>query len=255
VLTYTWALTRAISGRLAEGERMGDRAPVDVALARDQHAAYVGALRGAGVNVVVLPELPGAPDGCFVEDTAVIAAGVAVLTRPGAQSRRVEVPSVGSALAPTVPTRTMSAPAALDGGDVLRIGVDLYVGLSARTNRAGVRRLWQVFEPRGLRVHAVELPPAVLHLKCVCSPVDDGTVLVAAGSLPAGTFGGARVIEVPVEETYAANAVVVNGCALVAAGHPVTRRRLEAEGLRVVELDMSETRKADGSLTCLSLLV
>jgi len=255
VLTYRKALTRAISGRLAEGERMGERAPVDVTLAREQHAAYVAALRGAGLEVVVLPELAGAPDSCFVEDTAVIAAGMAMLTRPGAVSRRGEVPSVRDALRGWLTTRTMPAPATLDGGDVLRVGLDVYVGLSARTNVAGVRSLRRAFEPLGLRVHAIELPPSVLHLKCVCSPVDATTVLVAAGALRAGTFGRARVIEVPAEETYAANAVVVNGVALVAAGHPVTRRRLEAEGLRVVELDMSETRKADGSLTCLSLLV
>lgn len=183
-----------------------------------------------------------------------IAAGIAMLTRPGAASRRGEVPSVRAALRARGATRTVAAPATLDGGDVLRVGLDVYVGLSARTNLAGARALRRAFEPLGLRVHAVQLPASVLHLKCVCSPVDGRTVLVAADALPAGTFGGARVIEVPAEETYAANAVVVNGVALVAAGHPVTQGLLAAEGLRVVPLDMSETRKADGSLTCLSLL-
>ena len=228
--------------------------PIDVARARAQHASYVAAFRSLGVAVVEIPADDAFPDCPFVEDTAVAARGAAVLARTGAPSRRGEVHAVAPHLAARVDVFAMDAPATLDGGDCLRSGDTLYVGLSARTNAAGVARLAEVFVPRGVAVRTVGLPPGALHLKSVCSPLGDDAVLVAAGTLSHGTFR-AREIEVPAAEARAANAVVCPSGALVAAGCPRTLALVEAAGLRAIPVDMSELAKADGALTCLSILL
>ncbi len=229
-------------------------APIDVARARAQHAAYVAALRQAGAEVIVLPAEDAMPDACFVEDTAVVAGGLALVTRPGAPSRQAEPPAVAAALARHVPTETMHAPATLDGGDCLRLGTRLYVGRSARTNAEGLARARAVFAHRGVTV--AELPvEGALHLKSVCSPLGDDVVLVAEGALRAGAFGGARELVVPAEEAPAANAVTVGRTALVAAGFPRTARLVAAAGYEVLLVDNSELRKADSALTCLSIVI
>ena len=228
--------------------------PIDVARARVQHAEYVSALGRLGAEVVALPADQACPDCCFVEDTAVVAAGVALLTRPGAPSRRDEVPGVAAALAGRCELVRMEAPATLDGGDCLRAGHTFYVGRSRRTNAEGIAWLAAAFGPRGFRVVPVELPAGVLHLKSVCSPLGDDRVLVAE-DVPPATFAGLRAIVVPAEEAHAANAVVVGGGAVVAAGCPRTQSLVEAEGFRTLAVDTSEMRKADGALTCLSIVI
>jgi dimethylargininase len=228
--------------------------PIRVDLARRQHHAYVEALESLGLAVTVLPAADEFPDCCFVEDCAVVADGVALITRPGAPSRQGEEAAVAEALRPYVRLERMTAPATLDGGDCLRLGRHWYVGRSERTNEAGARRLREVFGPLGFDV--VEVPVAGhLHLKSVCSPLDGGRVLLAEGTVPPQVFGDARVIAVSPEEAYAANCVAVNGTALIPAGFPKARRAVEAAGLRVRELEMSQTRKAGGAMTCLSVLV
>ena len=250
------ALVREISDSFAKAVTAAPVSiEIDVALARQQHAAYVAGLEWLGATVTRLEADPRFPDGCFVEDCAVIAGGVALLTRPGAPSRQGEVTEVAAALERLLECATMAAPATLDGGDCLRIGRRIFVGRSARSNQAGIQRLADVFMPRGLRVVAVALPAGVLHLKCVCSSLGDGRVLVAEGVLPAGTFEDLALVEVPREEAYAANCVAVGGRALMAAGFPGARAAVEAAGLEVRTLEVSETRKADGALTCMSLLL
>jgi dimethylargininase len=229
--------------------------PIDVARARIQHAEYVMALASLDVDVVALPADEAYPDCCFVEDTAVVAVGAALLTRPGAPSRRGEVRGVAAALAERCVLVRMEAPATLDGGDCLRAGRTFYVGRSRRTNAEGIARLAAVFGSRGLRVVPVELPAGVLHLKSVCSPLGDDRVLVAEATIPPATFVGLRTIVVPTEEAHAANAVAVGGGAVVAAGCPRTQSLVEAAGFRTVTVDTSETRKADGALTCLSIII
>jgi dimethylargininase len=227
--------------------------PIDVARARAQHAGYVAALRALGVELVELPADPALPDCCFVEDTAVIAEGVALITRPGAASRRGETAAVRAALAGRMPIHEMAEPATLDGGDCLLAGRRLHIGLSSRTNAAGVARAREVFGPAGIDVIPVAMPPA-LHLKSVCSPLGDRAVLVAQGMLPPGTFA-ARELSVPAAEAVAANVVTIGRAALVAAGCPATAALVEAAGFAAHPVDTSELRKADGALTCLSILV
>jgi dimethylargininase len=223
---------------------------IDVERARAQHADYVAGLRALGLEILELPADDEAPDCCFVEDVCVVAGGRALLTVPGAPSRRREVEPVARALDRRCALARMAAPATLDGGDCLRLGDRFYVGVSARTNDAGRAALAAAF---GLEVVPVPLPPGTLHLKSVCSALADDLVLVAAGTIAPAVFAGARVVVAP--EAIAANAVAHGGAALVAAGCPETRARVEAAGFRTVTVDTSELRKADGALTCLSVVM
>jgi dimethylargininase len=250
------AITRGVPASFAQAlAAVPPPEPIDVAVARAQHEAYRAALAELGARVVVLDADEAHPDCVFVEDTAVIAAGLAVITRPGAPSRRGEVDAVAAALADLATVVRMDAPATLDGGDCLRLGRTIYVGRSARTNEAGVAALEAAFELLGVRVVPVAMPADVLHLKCVCSPLGDDRVLLARGTIPAETFAGAHVIWVPPDERYAANAVAVGDGVIIADGFPATRELLERAGLRTIAVACSEVRKADGSLTCQSLVL
>jgi dimethylargininase len=228
--------------------------PIDVELAREQHAAYRAALEAAGIGVTVIPADEACPDCCFVEDTAVVAGGVALVTRPGAPSRRSEVDPIAAALAKELEVARMAAPATLDGGDCMRVGSTIYVGRSARTNAAGVARLAEVFGPRGLEVVPLELPASVLHLKCVCAPLGGERVLLARDTLDASVFRRADIVWVPASEAYAANAVAVGQHVLVAAEYPRTHEVLARAGFAIHPVPTSEVRKADGSLTCQSIV-
>jgi dimethylargininase len=233
---------------------MARRQPIDIALARAQHAAYRRALAAAGVAVTLLPELKGFPDCCFVEDCAVIVGDEALVTRLGTASRVGEAPSVAAALQARCAVQRMVAPGRLEGGDVMRVGRTVFVGRSTRTNEAGIAQLREVVAAHGLTLRVVPVPSVLLHLKCACSALGEGNALVAQNHFEPKWFEGIDVVWVPPAEAYAANAVVVNGHVLLAAGFPVTRARLVERGFVVTELSMSEIRKADGSLTCLSLL-
>jgi dimethylargininase len=228
-------------------------APIELAVARAQHDGYVSALASLGPRVTVLPADDALPDCCFVEDTAVVADGIALITTPGAPSRRGEPRAVRDALAPLLEIAEVGAAGTLDGGDVLRIGRRMYVGRSARTDAGGARRLREVFGARGYDVREVSIG-ALLHLKCACSSLDGDDVLVAEGALPPSVFEGLRVVQAPAAEAYAANCVAIGRRVLMAAGFPGTARALRAAGYEPTELPVTEFRKADGSLTCLSLL-
>ncbi|MFN7972309.1 MAG: arginine deiminase family protein [Acidobacteriota bacterium] len=248
------ALVRAIPDAFARATvKVLPAEPIDVPRARVQHAAYVAALRSIGVEVRELPPLHVMADSPFVEDTAVVAGGLALIDRMGNGSRRGEEASVRQALGEWLPVAAMEAPATLEGGDCMRLGRVIYAGLSERSNAAGIARLREVMAPRGLEVVTVELGD-VLHLKCVCSPLDETTMLLAEGTLDPAIFGGARILAVPAREGYASNALAIGRTVLLPAGFPETRRLVAGAGFDVVPLDTTEIRKADGALTCLSIL-
>ncbi len=258
------AIVRGVPGSFARALAAAPAdPPIDVGRARAQHDAYVEALGAIGVEALVLSPDDACPDCCFVEDTCVIAGEVALVTRPGAPSRRAEVEPVAATVGRFRRIARMDAcepgsaspDATLDGGDCLRLGRTFYVGRSARTNDAGIARLRAVVAPEGYDVVPVEMPAGVLHLKSVCSALSDDVVLVAEATLPPTTFGAARVIITPQSEPHAANVVAVSGAVLVSADAPRTRVLVERSGARVVPVDTSELRKADGALTCLSVLL
>jgi len=252
----TVAIVREVPEALARCElSFVDRTPIDVPLARRQHAAYAEALRSLGCEVVQLRPLDEFPDSVFVEDTALVFDELAVLTRPGAPSRRGEVESVGRALAAYRPLVRIEGEGTIDGGDVLRIGREVYVGRSARSNDEGIGQLAELLRPHGYRVQGVATREC-LHLKSAVTQVGPDTVLVQPRWLDeAGApFARYRRIEVDPAEEHAANVVRVDGKLLYPDCFPRTRERLEQAGLAVTAVDVSELQKAEGAVTCCSIV-
>lgn len=225
--------------------------PIDVWVARQQHVAYRSVFTAAGYQETLVPADEDCPDCVFVEDTAVIVDGIALITRPGALSRQPETGPVGRALAPYLDLVHMQAPATLDGGDVMCAGSKIYVGRSARTNAEGIATLAHTFGRD--RVVPIDLPCGVLHLKCVVSPLSPGEILLADETLSHELFAGLEIIRAPLGESYAANVVALGEYVIVAEEYPRTIAALDAAGHSLWPVPTSEVCKADGSLTCQSL--
>jgi len=252
------AYTRAVSPRLAACALTHiARAPIDLSRAVLQHATYEAALREAGLSVRRLPDLPDAPDGVFVEDTAVLLDGHAVITRPGTASRAAETASTAAALAGAFHVIHLEA-GRLDGGDVLRIGRTLYCGLSARTDVAGAAALARAAAPLGFTVTNVPVT-GCLHLKtgvtCLAAPPHGpATLLCNPNWIDSAAFAGQTVLHTAPDEPFAANTLRIGAMLLTAAGAPAAAALLRAHGFIPVELDISELQKAEAGLTCLSLI-
>ncbi len=248
----THALLRRPAPTVADGLTTADEGRPDPARTREQFEAYAAALRDAGVDATVLDPLPDHPDAHFVEDVAVVMPEVIVRTRPGAPERRGEIDAVGEALQRFGPVVDIEAPGTLDGGDVLTVGDRVFVGRSERTNDAGARQLRAIVEPQGFSCVTVPVG-AGLHLKSSVNAVSDDTLVLTAEFAHEPAFAEFDRVVVPDGEEYAANVLRVNDRVLVPAGYPAMAGRLRARGLAVVELAMSEFRKMDGGLTCLSV--
>jgi dimethylargininase len=231
-----------------------ERVTIDFARARQQHADYVAALSSLGCQLQWLPPLPQYADGVFVEDTAVIVPELAVITRPGARSRRDEVQSVAAALGGLTPLLQTREPATLEGGDVLRVGRALYVGASARSNSEGVAQLGAALAAFGYTVAAVPLR-GCLHLKSAVTFIPPDTVLVNPEWVDAARLGAARVIRVDPREAFGANTLTLAGVTLVSADYPRTQERLAAVGITTRALCVTELHKAEAALTCMSLIL
>jgi len=249
-----YAITRQISPRFAECELTHlDRQPIDLDLARAQHHEYEATLRALGGEVISLPAEPDLPDSVFVEDVALVFDEVAVITRPGADSRKPETESIARALKPYRTLRAIEAPGTIDGGDVLRVGRMVYVGLSSRSNRSGVEQLQKILAPYGYTVKGVEVI-GCLHLKSAVTQVSDDTLLINPAWVERSIFGTMKFIEVDAGEPAAANALWINDTVLYPSSFPKTRRRLEEAGLRLKIVDATEVAKAEGAVTCCSLI-
>ncbi len=248
------ALTRGISPAITRCELTHlAREPVDLAAARAQHAAYERCLAELGCDVRRVDSAENFPDGVFIEDTAVVLDEVAVVTRPGAESRRAETAAVAEALATFRPLLHISAPGTLDGGDVLRVGRTLFVGRSARTNEAGIAQLGELVAPYGYAVRAVPVR-GCLHLKTAVTAVRDDLLLLNPAWADAVDFPGFDVVEVDPAEPFAANALLIGDCVVYPAEHPRTRERLERRGIDVRTVPAGELAKAEGGVTCSSLV-
>jgi len=247
------ALTRRI-GDLAHCELTHlERRPIDPERARQQHQSYEDLLRALGVVVHSLPAEPHLPDAVFVEDAAIVLDECAILPHMGALSRRPEVESLGAALAPFRRLARLQPPGRLDGGDVLRLGRSLYVGLSSRTDRGGLDSLRGVAEPLGYDVHAVPVH-GCLHLKSAVTDLGGDTLLVNPAWVDRSRFGAVALLAVPPEEPHAANVLRVGDAIVASACFPRTLDLLRRRGLTVHAVDNSELLKAEGGLTCTSLL-
>lgn len=251
----TIAITRGISPRFAECEITHiERTPIDLDLARVQHHAYVQALQALGCDVIELPAEPNLPDSVFVEDTAVILPEVAVITRPGADSRKPETESIIHVLTPLTRLIHVREPATVDGGDVLVLGKKIYVGRSTRSNPEAISQLHEMLCDYGYSVTSVELRDC-LHLKSAVTRVDDQTLLINKNWVDTSHFVEFDLIEVDPSEPQAANCLPVGDGVIFPTAFPKTRARLQERGYQVVEVDVSELAKAEGAVTCCSLIL
>jgi dimethylargininase len=230
-----------------------DRVAIDYDKAVEQHNQYLNALARCGLSVIELAVNLDFPDGCFVEDTAVVVDEIAVITRPGAPSRRGETAAIERELKKYRETVRISPSAALEGGDVLRAGKSIFVGLSRRTNAAGITELARILTPFGYTVTAVEMR-GCLHLKSACTALDDHTLLANIDWIDLSRFEDFRIIAVAEGEHEAANSLAVGGVILLPDGFPRTRKLIEKLGFEVQALDISEFLKAEAGLTCSSLI-
>jgi len=238
---FAGGLTTAVSSR-----------PADYGLMLEQHDAYLAALSAAGLEVIVLDPQPDYPDAHFVEDTAVVTTEVAVITIPGADARRGEEESIVPVLAEFRKIERIQSPGTVDGGDVLQVDSHFFVGISERTNQAGAAQLGRILQDYGYTWTTVAVG-AGLHFKSSVNYVGRNTLLVTPDFSASPQLEGYDQIVLDEEEAYAANTLLVNAHLLIPAGYPATRRQLEKLGLAMTELEVSEVRKMDGGLTCMSL--
>jgi dimethylargininase len=248
------AITREISAQIGRCElTCKAREAIDVDLARAQHHQYEECLASLGCSVRRLPEEPELPDSVFVEDAAIVLDELAIITRPGAESRRPETHSIAQALFPYRPLVRIEAPATLDGGDVLRVGKRLFVGLSHRSNEEAIRQMQKLLTDYGYTVSGVQVK-GCLHLKSAVTQVAEDTLLINGNWIERDPFGPMRFIEVDPGEPCAANALMVDRKVIFPQAYSSTRRHLEANGIEVVPVDASELAKAEGGVTCCSLI-
>ena len=255
-MEFTRAIVRPPGPTFRQGITTAGLGAPDLDLALEQHARYCDALRRCGLDVTVLEPEAEFPDAPFVEDTAVVAGSHAIVTRPGAPSRAGEAATVERALRPMVASISrIEAPGTLDGGDVCDAGDTFYVGVSQRTNAEGARQFGEIVEGLGYRAVTLDVRDVdgALHLKSAMSYLGDG-IYVAADEVVSllGPDAG-RILPVDRDEACAANCVRVNDYVLFAAGYPRLEARVAEAGLKPLRLDVSEYRKMDGGLSCLSI--
>jgi dimethylargininase len=249
------AITRSVPISLAACELTHlARVPIDVEVARAQHAAYEVALAECGCRVERLRDTPDLPDSVFVEDTAIVLDELAVVTRPGAESRRSETETVREALGRYRQITGLVPPATLDGGDVLRLGRTLYVGVGGRTNSQAVAQLESLIGPHGYAVRTVTIRDC-LHLKSAVTELAPGLLLLNPAWVAPRAFEHHDALAVDDGEPLAANVLRLGDTILCAARFERTQARLEAHGLAVRPLDVSELAKAEAGLTCCCLIV
>ena len=249
------ALTRELSDSIGRCELTHvEREGIDAQRARQQHAAYEAALTAAGCRVQRLEPLPHHPDAVFVEDTVVVFEEFAVLTRPGAASRRGEVGSVERAIERHRAVQRIHAPATLDGGDVLVVGRRIYVGCTSRTNAAGIEQLDALARPFGMDVRAVRVD-GCLHLKTAVTRFDGERLVLNPRWVDPADFAGHQWLATDPSEPFGANVLAVGAMVLVPAHHPGTVARLRTAGAQVVEVDYDELARAEGGVTCCSVIL
>jgi len=250
---FARAIVRSVPATISAGITTAGLGKPDAEKAREQHQSYVAALEWCGLEVTVLDADERYPDSVFVEDTAVVTDRCAIVTNPGAVERRGEVHQVEKAVAGLYEhVERITNPGTVDGGDVLQVGDHFYVGLTRRTNREGAEQLSAILRRHGFGVSFVRLR-RFLHLKTGVAYLG-GDHLVVAGELVGRVeFRGFDNIVVPPEEEYGANCIRIDDRVLVAAGYESAKHSIAERGYEIIELEMSEFRKLDGGLSCLSL--
>ncbi len=250
---FTNAIVRKPGKSLINGLSSADLGKPDFSVALKQHAIYIEALRACGLDVLVLDADEAYPDSTFVEDTALLTSECAIIMRPGALSRRGEVDSMQAVIQKYYPSvKRVTAPGTVEAGDIMMVENDFYIGLSERTNRDGAQQVVDFLSKVGYRGQIVPVGD-MLHFKSGIAFLEDNTFVAVSQGIDLSPFQGNKIIFVDTDESYAANCLWVNGTVLVAKGFPNTLERIQAAGYPTIELEMSEFRKLDGGLSCLSL--
>ncbi len=252
--TMLIAITRQVSPAINQCELTHiSRETIDYERACAQHKQYEDALRSLEMNVISLDAEPDLPDSVFVEDVALVLDECAIMLNPGAASRRPEVASVETALSPYREIFRIQPPATVDGGDILRVGKSIYVGLSGRSTEEAIAQMQAFLEPRSYLVRGVRVT-GCLHLKSAVTQVSENTLLINPEWVSMDDFPGMDFIEIDPSEPYAANAVLVDGSIIYPSSFPKTRTFLEKAGIDVLIVDADELAKAEGAVTCCSLI-
>jgi dimethylargininase len=248
------AITRAVSPGLAHCElSFIERIPIDMEKARSQHHAYERTLAALGANVISLPPEPELPDSMFVEDPAIVLDELAIVFPLGTETRRREAESLARAIAPFRKIEHVTLPGTVEGGDILRVGKKLYVGLTSRTNEEGIRQLGKIVDPYGYEVISVNVT-GCLHLKSAVTYLGNNTLLAYRSWFDTAPFAGYEWIDVDANEPHAGNALALNGSVIFPTSFPETRVHIETKGFKVIGLDITELQKAESGLTCSSLI-
>ncbi|MEN8222314.1 MAG: arginine deiminase family protein [Acidobacteriota bacterium] len=251
-MKFKTAVVRIPGEDFGGGETTAKLGPPDYKLILSQHREYINTLKKTGLDVVVLDPLPGYPDAYFVEDTAVIFPEMAVITNPGAQSRKGEEDGIELIMARFRDTDRIKPPGTLDGGDIIQADKHFFIGLSDRTNMEGADQLISFLDRFGYTAETIEVGDG-LHLKSGANYLGEGKMLLTSSFRDFPGFSGYEKIVVEDEEEYAANTLVINGTIITPGGFPHTYDLLSGLGMPVITLDVSEVRKMDGGLTCMSL--
>ena len=249
------AITRDVSPRFNECELTHiDRTPIDMQIAQSQHHGYVQALKELGYAVLELPAEPDLPDSVFVEDAAVILPDVALITNPGADSRKPETESIAQALRPYRELVFIESPGTVDGGDVLVLGKNIYVGLSTRSNQSAIDQMNAKLGIYGYHTQGVEMHDC-LHLKTAVTKVDDKTLLINRKCVDEENFEGYELIDVDASEPFGANCLPVGDAIIFPFAFPKTNAKLAAHGYKIKSVLVDELAKAEGAVTCCSLII
>ena len=248
-----YAIVRTPGRSIIDGITSVDLGKPDYQKALLQHQAYIKALECCGLEVEVLDALEEHPDSCFVEDVALLTPGLAIVTNPGAISRKRETEYIKGVLACTHNRiEKIFPPGTLEGGDIMRVDDTYYIGISERTNLEGYTQASTILKDRGFNSIPVQLNE-MLHLKTGLSYLNNNNLLITGEFLKNPIFDQFNKIVVEDDESYAANAILVNDCVIMPEGFPKTTKIVENTGYKVVTLDVSEFQKIDGGLSCLSL--
>ena len=250
----TVAVTRELTAAIGNCElTFLHRSAIDFALAQQQHRDYQSALSSLGCEVVVVPAPPGLADSVFIEDTALVLDDIAVMLRPGVASRQPEVAGVAEVLQQYKPLKAIEPPGTIDGGDLLRVGNRIFAGLSTRSNQSGIQQLRDIVSDFGMTVETVETTKC-LHLKSAVSEVAPGTLLINTDWISSSAFKDFELIPVDKEETHAANALRIGKNLIYPSSFPRTMDALVNRGIDVLPVDLTELQKAEGAVTCCSLI-
>ena len=251
---FNHIIARTPAKSLINGLTSANLGKPDYQKALDQHNNYIRALQQCDVDITILPASEEFPDSVFVEDVALCTPHCAIITRPGAETRRAETTLITEAINRFYPNKVeyIQAPGTVEAGDIMMVDKHFYIGLSARTNQEGAKQMIAILEKYGLSGSVVTLEK-VLHLKTGLAYLEHNNLLAAGEFITKPEFQHLNIIEIPEEESYAANCIWVNERVIMPAGYPITKAKIAALGYQVIEVDTSEYRKIDGGVSCMSL--